>query len=495
MHLLVAVDAGTTGVRALAVDLAGRVVDVSYRELTQSYPSPGLVEHDAREILRLVDETLSELARRLAGAGHSVAAIGITNQRETVIAIDREDGRILAPAIVWQDRRTAPVCESMLADGHLATVREATGLTLDPYFSATKMRWLLDNAALEGAGRLGLCTVDTLVCWHLTGGADGGSFATDPSNASRTLLYDLDRATWSETLCALFGVPMRALASIRPSCSVFGTVAAGHGDGLEGVAVAGILGDQQAALFGQRCVRPGMVKATFGTGAFLLANTGPARAPHVDGLITSVAWDLGDFGPTSYVLEGSAFIAGAAIQWLRDELALIDSSSEVGELAASVADANGALFVPAFTGLGSPWWDPHARGVLLGLSRGVTRAHVARAVVDALAFQGRAILDAMRGGGIELTELRVDGGAAAMDLLCQELADSSRLTVRRPRSVEATAIGAATLAGVCVGATTLEDLDASFEEEAAFRPRDPAVIDVTYETWVDAVARSRSGPA
>jgi glycerol kinase len=492
---LVAVDAGTTGVRALAVDPTGRVVDVSYRELTQSYPSPGLVEHDATEILRLVDETLSELARRLAGAGHSVAAIGITNQRETTVALDLEDGRILAPAIVWQDRRTSVMCEAMVSGGHLEFVRQATGLTLDPYFSATKMRWLLDSTALEGARRLGLCTVDTLVCWHLTGGAHGGAYATDPSNASRTLLYDLDSASWSEHLCALFGVPMSALAAIRPSCSVFGVVAPGHGEGLEGVPVAGILGDQQAALFGQRCVRPGMVKATFGTGAFLLANTGSARAPHVDGLITSVAWDLGEFGPISYALEGSAFIAGAAIQWLRDELALIGSSSEVGELASSVADANGALFVPAFTGLGSPWWDPHARGVLIGLSRGVTRAHVARAVVDALAFQGRAILDAMRGSGTELSELRVDGGAASMDLLCQELADASRLTVRRPRSVEATAIGVATIAGVCVGATTLGELESSFDEEAAFGPEDPSLIDATYERWVDAVSRSRTGPA
>ena len=492
MHRLVAVDAGTTGVRALAIDTDGAVLDVAHRDLTQSYPSPGLVEHDATEILALVDETLTELCSRLRAAGDDIAAVGITNQRETTVAIDRRDGRVLAPAIVWQDRRTADACADLVREGHEASLRARTGLTVDPYFSATKMQWLLEHGALDGASQPGLCTIDTLVCWHLTGGPDGGTYATDPSNASRTLLYDLNDATWSDELCALFDVPRAALAEIRPSCGTFGTVAAGIAPGLDGVEVAGVLGDQQAALFGQRCLRAGMVKATFGTGAFLLVNSGTDRPADVDGLVTSVAWDLGAQGARTFALEGSAFVAGAAIQWLRDELGLIANASDMGPLAGSVDDAGGVTFVPALAGLGSPWWDAAARGALTGLSRGATRAHVARAVVEALGFQGRAMLDAIRAGGVALAEVRVDGGAVAMDLLCQLLADASRLDVRRPRSLEATAIGAATIAGVAVGTCTLEELDASWEVQASFAPGDATLLDAAYETWLDAVGRTRA---
>jgi glycerol kinase len=488
---LVAVDAGTTSVRALATDLEGNVVDVAARELTASYPHPGWVEHDADEILALVDGTLEELAWRLHLAGDDVAAIGITNQRETTVAVDRADGAILGPAIVWQDRRTAEDCADLVAAGHGPLLRARTGLTVDPYFSATKMRWLLAHGDLDRAGDLGLCTVDTLVCWHLTGGPQGGAFVTDPSNASRTMLYDLDAADWSDELCGLLGVPRAALATIAPSCAVLGVVPPDGVPGLDGTPVAGILGDQQAALFGQRCTAPGMVKATFGTGAFLLANAGESRPADVDGLVTTVAWDLGDHGPRHLSVEGSAFVAGAAIQWLRDELGLLATSKEAGAVAASVPDANGVTFVPALAGLGSPWWDPDARGALLGLSRGVTRAHVVRAVVDALGYQARAILEAMREGGLALTELRVDGGASAMDGLCASLASGARLTVRRPASVEATAIGAAAVAGLAVGAVSLEGLEASWRSAATFDAQDATFLDLGYEQWLDAVGRAR----
>ncbi len=491
MHRLVAVDAGTTSVRSIATDLNGNVLEVAQRELTQSFPAPGLVEHDASEILEHVDATLHEVAARLDARGDDVAAIGITNQRETTVALDRATGRPLAPAIVWQDRRTASACAALVERGDAQLVRAVTGLPIDPYFSATKMQWLLGTGRLDGADDLGLCTVDTLVCWHLTGGVRGGAFVTDRSNASRTMLYDLDADAWSAELCELFGVPRSALAELRPSCGVLGTLDAAVVGPLAGTPVASILGDQQAALFGQRCTRPGMVKATYGTGAFLLANAGEHRPRDVDGIVTTVAWDLGEHGGRSIALEGAAFVAGAAIQWLRDELGVAATSPEVGALAASVEDAAGAMFVPALVGLGSPWWDPDARGTLVGLSRGVTRAHVARAVVDALAFQGRAMLEAMR-EGIALSELRIDGGAAAMDLLCQQLADGARTTVRRPTSVEATAIGAALCAGIAVGLMTLGDVEASWREEACFEPSEPTFADLAYEGWLDQVARARS---
>jgi glycerol kinase len=492
MRLLVAVDAGTTGVRAVAVDVHGRVHDLAYRTLTQSYPAPGFVEHDAVEILTLVDETLLELGRRLDADGHRIEAIGITNQRETTVAFDRADGHVLAPAIVWQDRRTAAQCERLAASDDAALLRARTGLPCDPYFSGTKMRWLLDNVAVDGAASLAMCTIDSLVCWHLTGGPSGGVYVTDPSNASRTMLYDLDAGAWSDELCAALGVPRDVLATVVASSGTLGTVAASSLAPLRGVPIAGILGDQQAALFGERCLTKGMVKATIGTGAFLLVNAGPSRPTDVDGLVTTVAWDLGDAGPRTFALEGAAFVAGAAIQWYRDDLGLAVDSAEVGALAASVTDANGATFVPAFVGLGSPWWDPDARGSLVGLSRGVTRAHVARSIVEALAHQSRAMLEAMRGGGVELTELRVDGGASAMNLLCQLLADGTRLTVRRPSSVEATAVGAALVAGLATDCVTLDELASGFDQDAAFEPSDAPFADALYDTWLDAVGRVRA---
>ncbi len=387
---VVAIDAGTTGVRALAVDPQARVTDVAYRELTQHFPRPGWVEHDPDEIWAAVRTTLAEVGTRLAAAGTTVAAIGITNQRETLVAFDRTTGRPLHRAIVWQDRRTAEPCAELRDAGHLPLVRERTGLVLDPYFSATKAAWLLRHGSLAlgpGDPSLSFCTVDTWVLWNLTGGIHGGVYATDPSNASRTLLLNTATLAWDPELCELFGVPRHTLPDVRPSAGRFGTAALGEiGEAaaavLHGVPVSAILGDQQAALFGQACVDPGMVKVTYGTGSFVLAHAGPERPPAPEGLVVSCAWDLGAHadpvrGRVAYALEGSAFVSGAAIQWLRDGLGIISAASEVGPLAASVPDSGGVTFVPALTGLGSPWWDPDARGIITGLTRGAGRAQLA----------------------------------------------------------------------------------------------------------------------
>ncbi len=376
MAKVVAVDAGTTGVRALVVDEEARVADVAYRELTQHFPRPGWVEHDPAEIWGAVLATLAEVGARLAESGETAAAIGITNQRETLVAFDRSSGRPLHNAIVWQDRRTAPLCTELIETGHQPLVRATTGLVLDPYFSATKAAWLLRHGDLAlGADHpdLSFCTVDTWVLWNLTRGATSGGrggttgvYATDPSNASRTLLFDTRTLAWSAELCDLFGVPAHTLPEVRPSAGRFGTAALGDlgpaAAALDGVPVSGVLGDQQAALFGQACFDPGMVKVTYGTGSFVLANAGPERPPAPDGLTVSCAWDLGAHAgtrpPVAYALEGSAFVSGAAIQWLRDGLGIIASAPEIGPLAASVPDSGGVTFVPALTGLGSPWWDP-----------------------------------------------------------------------------------------------------------------------------------------
>ena len=372
-RVVVAIDAGTTGVRALVVDEQARVADVAYRELTQHFPRPGWVEHDPAEIWDAVRATLAEVGARLAEPGDTVAAIGITNQRETLVAFDRSTGRPLHRAIVWQDRRTAALCAELTEAGHLPLVRATTGLVLDPYFSATKAAWLLRHGDLALAAddpNLSFCTVDTWVLWNLTGGPGGGVYATDPSNASRTLLLDTATLAWSAELCDLFGVPPHTLPEVRPSAGRFGAAAlADLGAASRPSSTASrsraCSGDQQAALFGQACFEPGMVKVTYGTGSFALANAGPDRPPAPDGLTVSCAWDLGrarrpTHGPSrvAYALEGSTFVSGAAIQWLRDGLGIISSAAEVGPLAASVPDSGGVTFVPALTGLGSPWWDP-----------------------------------------------------------------------------------------------------------------------------------------
>jgi glycerol kinase len=518
---IVAIDAGTTGVRALVVDEAGAIVDLAYRELTTDFPRPGWVEQDPAEIWAAVRATLGDVVGRLASAGTAVATVGITNQRETAVAWDRRTGRPLAPAIVWQDRRTADACDRLADAGHLPLVRARTGLVLDPYFSATKYAWLLTAGGITGSGSVGgvdlaLGTVDSWVLWNLTGGPNGGVFATDATNASRTLLYDIDRREWSDELCALFDVPRRALADVRPSCGRFGTVDADAVGGpstdvarrLGGVPVSGIAGDQQAALFGQACFEPGMAKVTYGTGSFVLVNAGAVRPPTPDGLLVTVAWDLGTalgLDPTpaassptpgfAYAVEGSTFVSGAAVQWLRDGLGMIERADELGPLAESVADSGGVVVVPAFTGLGSPWWDPRARGIVTGLTRGTGRPQIARATVDAMAFQVRDMLAAMTDAtGRPLRELRAGGGASAMDLLLQLQADQLRVPVVRPRVVESTALGAATLAGLAEGVWgSLDDVAAHWQPDTEKQPAaDAALADAAYAAWRRAVDRSRN---
>jgi glycerol kinase len=498
----VAIDAGTTGVRSVVIDHHGSVVDLAYRELTQHFPRPGWVEHDPAEIWATVAATLAEVAGRLADAGRVAAAIGITNQRETVVAWDRRTGRPLHQAIVWQDSRTAADCDALVAAGHLPLVRERTGLVLDPYFSATKMGWMLQHGGVEVSPDLALGTVDAWVLWNLTGGTADGLFATDATNASRTLLYDIVDRRWSAELCQVFALPMANLPEVRPSCGRFATVApevVGGDSPLVGVPISGVAGDQHAALFGQVCFEPGMAKATYGTGSFVLMNVGSDCPPPVDGLLTTLAWDLGDAAgddsPVAYALEGSVFVSGAAVQWLRDGLGIIDGAAALEPLAATIGDTEGVYVVPAFTGLGSPHWDPYARGAVVGLSRGTGRAHLARAVVEAMSFQVRDVVDAMAAGvGRPVTEVRVDGGASVMDLLLQLQADQTGVPVARPTVTETTALGAATLAGLAEGVWSSQaELAGLWRHDAAFVPaitRDEA--DQRHNGWSRAVDRARS---
>lgn len=484
VELVLAVDAGTSGVRTVAFDRFATVQDSSYRELTQHFPRPGEVEHDASEIAALCVATLREVAGRARAKGHDVVALGITNQRETTVAFDRETGELAHRAIVWQDRRTADYCDELDARGETPLVRSTTGLVLDSYFSASKMRWFLDHGFMDGLTAPSFATVDSWLVWWLTGGVDGGVFATEASNASRTMLMDLTTLQWSAPMTTLFDVDPAMLAVIQPSLSTFGTVSAHAVPELAGVAITGILGDQQSALFGQACFNPGVVKATYGTGAFILANVGDESPGVFDGLITTLAWDLGDVASPTYAVEGAAFVAGAAVQWLRDEMGFIDDSAQLEALAMSVADSAGVQFVPAFSGLGSPFWRSDARGSLSGLSRGAGRAQIARALIEALAYQVRAMTDAFGDGGITLHELRADGGAAAMDLLMQLQASNSRLPVLRSTSLEATARGAATLAGLGVGLwSSLDQLSELWTFDQRFEPEDPLFVDLGYAAW------------
>lgn len=485
MELILALDAGTSGVRTAAFDQSGVLVDSSYRELTQYFPGPGLVEHDPTEIAELAIATLSEVARNAQTAGHQILSVGITNQRETTVAFDRANGEILHRAIVWQDKRTASLCEEMTSAGHSDLVRKTTGLVIDSYFSATKMKWLFDNGSLSGATSPALCTVDTWLLWKLC-----GTYVTEPSNASRTLLMDLETLDWSETMLKLFSVPRDALATIQPSRSNFGEILNSVIPELAGVSVTGVLGDQQAALFGQACFNPGMVKATYGTGAFILANAGNTIPGVFDGLITTVAWDLGEFGATSYAVEGSAFVAGAAVQWLRDEMKFISTASELEPLALSVPDSAGVQFIPAFNGLGSPYWRGDVRGSISGLSQAVSKGNIARALIEALAFQVRAMTDAFSANGLGVKELRCDGGAAAMDLLMQLQATHSKSPVLRSKSLEATARGAASIAGLGTMWKSLEELANLWEPDKRFEPEDPVFADPAYASWSRALERS-----
>lgn len=481
MSAVLAIDAGTTGVRTRAVFDDGRPSFSAYREFTQHFPKPGWVEHDASEIWNAVVATLTEVVGKL---DTTIAAIGITNQRETVVAWDRRDGKPLARAIVWQDRRTADVCQELLP--HLETVRSTTGLVLDPYFSGTKARWLLDNTTMPAPEHVCIGTIDSWLVWNLTAGS---AFVTDPSNASRTMLFDIGQMSWSPGMCDLLGVPMMMLPEVQPSSGRYGVTASVPGVP-DGIAISGIAGDQQAALFGQVCTRAGMAKNTYGTGSFVLLNVGTSCPAPSEGMLTTVAWDLGDGSPV-YALEGAIFVTGAAVQWLRDGLGIIAQSSDVGPLAESVPDSAGVHVVPAFTGLGSPWWDPYARGTIVGITRGTTKAHIARAVVDAMVHQTRDAIDAMTAaGGVTLAELRVDGGASVMDSMLQRQSNELGVPVLRPTDHETTALGAAYLAGLAEGVwSTTEEIQQMWTLDKRFEPGTP---DGTHAQWLRAVERSRA---
>ena len=490
MAVVIALDAGTTGVRAFAVDSNGQPVGYRYREFTQHFPRPGWVEHDATEIWNAIVGTTAELISSLQ---QPVASIGITDQRETIVAWDRRTGLPRHRAIVWQDRRTAARCDQLEADGYLPLVRATSGLVLDPYFSASKVAWLLQEGGVEADDNLAIGTIDSWLLWNLTGGE---VHATDPSNASRTMLFDIRTLEWSPELCDLFGVPMHVLPEVRPSSGRFGVTHASSGLP-PGIPISGIAGDQQAALFGQACFAPGATKNTYGTGSFVLMNVGPTCPDPVEGLLTTVAWSIPDGTGgtrTDYAFEGAIFSTGSAVQWLRDGLGVIAASAEVGPLAATVADTDDVYFVPAFTGLGSPWWDPYARATLVGVTRGTTKAHLARAVVESMAFQTRDVVDAMSShSGYPVVGLRADGGAAVMDLLLQIQADQLGVPVRRPVVQETTALGAAYLAGLAEGVwASTDDIEANWALDAQFSPGlDRARADATHARWLAAVGRSR----
>jgi len=489
---VIAIDAGTTGVRSRAVFTDGRPSIGSYREFTQHYPEPGWVEHDADEIWEAARHTLNSVVGEVVGLDDvdGVAAIGITNQRETILAWNRTTGRPYGTAIVWQDRRTADRCDQLTADGHLPLVREHTGLVLDPYFSGTKAEWLLANREIPVDDDLAIGTIDTWLIWKLTHGA---VFATDVTNASRTMLCDIRSRSWDPDLCTLLHVPIAALPTIVPSSGRIGTTderAGVPGD----IPISGVAGDQQAALFGQACIAPGMAKNTYGTGSFVLLNVGETCPPPTEGMLTTVAWTLAD-GTTHYALEGSIFATGAAIQWLRDGISIIESAAEAGPLAESVDDTGGVYVVPAFAGLGSPWWDPYARGTIVGITRGTGRAEITRAVVESMAYQTRDVIDAMTtASGTPIVDLRVDGGASVMDLLCQFQADQLGVTVQRPADQETTALGAAFLAGLAEGVwPDLAAVGDQWELDADFTPApDRTVADALHAQWLRAVERSRA---
>jgi glycerol kinase len=489
---VLALDQGTTGSTALLVDGDGAVRARGYAELPQHFPRPGWVEHDPGDIWTTVEAAATEALHAAGVTGAEIAAIGITNQRETTVMWERASGRPIHRAIVWQCRRTAEACDRLKAAGLEGLFRRKTGLVLDAYFSGTKIAWLLDH--VDGAraraerGELAFGTVDTWLLWRLTGGA---VHATEPSNASRTLCFDIEKLAWDGELAAALGVPMALFPDVRPSAGVFGETSPG-GVLPAGIPITGIAGDQQAALFGQHCLEAGTAKNTYGTGCFLLLNTGERPVASTHGLVTTVAWSLG--GRVSYALEGSVFIAGAAVQWLRDGLGIIARADETQALAESVPDTGGVYLVPAFVGLGAPYWDPYARGTLVGLTRGTGRAHLARAALESIAFQSRDVLDAMAAdAGAPARALRVDGGAAANDFLCQFQADMLGVEVHRPAVTETTGLGAAYLAGVGVGLWKPADLGARWRLDRCFTPAVSAdARDAAYRGWRRAVERARA---
>jgi glycerol kinase len=471
MSHVVAIDEGTTGVRAIRVDERGRLVDSAYSEFRQIYPKPGWVEHDPEEIWRA---TLGVLRKVIRDPAH-IAAIGVTNQRETTVIWDRKSGRPVFNAIVWQCRRTADACERLRARGLEKMIRRKTGLVADAYFSATKVQWILEN--IRPKGDLCFGTIDTWLLWNLTGGK---VHATDPTNASRTMLYDISRRDWDDDLLKLFKVPRRILPEVRGSTASFGTTSL---FGRE-IPLFGVAGDQQAALFGQGCIRKGSMKNTYGTGCFMMINSGTTRADSKAGLLTTLA--CGPRGETVYALEGAVFIAGAAIQYLRDSLQIIAKAEETEELAKSIRSTGGVYFVPAFVGLGAPYWDANARGAIVGLTRGSGRAEIARAALEAIAYQTRDMIEA---GGVKVRELRVDGGATGNDFLMQFQADVLGARIVRPKSIGSTALGAAYLAGVGAGLWKSRE-ELGLDVDRVFTPAMPRKeADRLFAGWKAAVAR------
>ncbi|HEX6068988.1 MAG TPA: glycerol kinase GlpK [Longimicrobiaceae bacterium] len=491
MQRILALDQGTTSSRAIVFDAHGRIEAVAQREFEQIYPKPGWVEHDPNEIWSTQAGVAAEAVARAGLRADNVAAIGITNQRETTVVWDRTSGEPVHNAIVWQDRRTAAHCDRLRAEGHEAMIREKTGLVIDAYFSGTKVAWILDNVqgARERADRgdLAFGTIDSWLIWKLTGGR---VHVTDVTNASRTMLYNIHERAWDDELLALLGVPRSMLPEVRSSSEVYG-----HTSGdlfARQIPIAGVAGDQQAALFGQMCTEPGMVKNTYGTGCFMLLNTGTEAVPSKNQLVTTIAWQIGD--RVEYALEGSIFVAGAVVQWLRDGLKIIRSAAEVEALARSVEDNGGVYLVPAFTGLGAPHWDQYARGAIFGLTRGATGAHLARAALEGIAYQVADVLRAMEAdSGIAASELRVDGGAAANDLLMQFQADILRVPVVRPKTLETTALGAAYLAGLAVGYwDSIDSIRSQWETDRRFEPAMPEEqVRELRSGWERALERSR----
>ncbi|GIX04854.1 MAG: glycerol kinase 2 [Planctomycetaceae bacterium] len=488
---ILALDQGTTSSRAIVFHRQGEPVAMAQQEFPQHFPRPGHVVHDPEEIWSSVCHTAREALARAGGTARDLAAIGVTNQRETTLVWDRRTGKPWAPAIVWQSRISQPICERWQQAGYESLVRQKTGLTIDPYFSASKLVWLLEQveglraAAERGEALFG--TVDTFLIWRLTGGR---CHLTDASNASRTLLYNIHTGAWDEELLRLFKIPAAMLPEVRDSSSLYGTTAAeilGHP-----VMIAGVAGDQQAATFGQTCFTPGLAKNTYGTGCFLLMNTGERPISSQRGLLTTVAWQLQ--GKRTYALEGAVFVAGAALQWLRDGLGIIASAAESEALAASVEEPAGVYFVPALAGLGAPYWDPEARGLIIGLTRGTTRAQVVRAALEAMAYQTRDVLDTMVAEAeVQLTALRVDGGATANRWLMQFQADQLGVPVYRSRVQETTALGAAYLAGLAVGYwDDLHDISRNWSCGETFRPLMTwEQRETLYQGWQQAVARCR----
>ena len=512
MRYILALDQGTTSSRAMLFDHAGAVVAVEQAEFAQIFPQPGWVEHDALEIwqsqLKVAKKCLKKASNRplaqsvraqaapdlIANSKPEILAIGITNQRETTVLWDRSTGQPLANAIVWQDRRTAGRCDELREQGHAELIQQKTGLVLDAYFSATKLAWLLDNVpgarARADKGELAFGTIDSWLIWNLTGAYRGGIHVTDASNASRTLLFNIHTMQWDDNLLALFNIPSSVLPTVVASSGVVGQTNAA----LFGISIpiAGIAGDQQAATFGQACLKPGMAKNTYGTGCFMLMNTGDQPVASKNKLLSTVGWQL-ETG-TTYCLEGSVFMGGATIQWLRDGLNIIDSAAEVQKLAQSVPDSGDVYLVPAFTGLGTPHWDPYARGAMLGLTRGTTRAHIARAALEAIALQSTDVFAAMsQDAGLNLNELRADGGASSNDLLMQMQADFSGVPVVRPKVLETTALGAAYLAGLAVGFWSgVDEIASQWQVDRRFEPQMGANLRATrLARWHKAVERSK----